>query len=109
MFQSGYFTLLFFGFPAGVISLLLSALGIWKKWPWLLVIGGLFTITEMIYFSLLSGLPLYLLSLFQFFGAYLLRKGNVRLVWLLLIPLLLVTAMFAYATIKNLIAAESYY
>jgi len=105
MFQSGYLTLLVFGFPAGIISLLLSSLGIWKKWPWLLVIAGLFTITETIYHSLLSGLPFYLMALLQFYGAHVLRKDKARLAWRLLIPLLLFTAYFAYFTIKNLLAA----
>jgi hypothetical protein len=108
MFQSGYLTLLVFGFPAGIISLLLSALSIWKKWPWLLAIAGLLTITETIYHSLLSGLPIYLMALFQFYGAYVLRKGNTRLAWILLTPLLLFTAYFTYFTIKNLLAAASY-
>jgi hypothetical protein len=108
MFQVGYVTLLVFGFPAGVISLLLSAFSIWKKWPWLLVIAGLFTITETIYHSLLSGLPLYLMALLQFYGAYVLRKGNTRLAWILLIPLLLFTAYFAYFSIRNFLAAARY-
>jgi hypothetical protein len=108
MFQSGYLTLLIFGFPAGIISLLLSALSIWKKWPWLLVIAGLFTITETIYFSLLSNLPLYLMALLQFYGSYVLRKGNARLAWILLIPLLIFTAFLSYVTIKNLLAATHY-
>jgi hypothetical protein len=108
LFQVGYITLLFFGFPAGIISLLLSALGIWRKWPWLLVVAGLFTITEMIYFSLGSGLPFYLMALLQFYGAYVLRKGNARLAWILLIPLLLITALFAQATIVNMMNASRY-
>jgi hypothetical protein len=108
MYQVGYFTLLVFGFPAGVISLLLSAVSIWKKWPWLLVIAGLFTITETIYHSLLSGLPLYSMALLQFYGAYVLRKGNARLAWILLIPLLLFTVYFAYFSIRNFLAAARY-
>jgi hypothetical protein len=108
MFQTGYFTLLVFGFPAGIISLLLSALAIWKKLPWLLVVAGLFTITMTIYSSLATGLPFYLLALFQFYGAYVFRKGKVRLTWILLIPLLLFTSFFAFFTIKNLLEAARY-
>lgn len=108
MFQIGYLTLLVFGFPAGIISLLLSALGIWKKWSWLLAVAGLFTITETIYHSLATGLPFYLMVLFQFYGAYVLRKGNPRLAWILLTPLLLFTSYFAFFSIKNLVEAAHY-
>jgi hypothetical protein len=105
MLQTGYLTLLVFGFPAGIISLLLSALGIWKRWWWLLIVAGLFTITETIYHTLITGLPLYLMALLQFYGAYMVGKGKPRLAWALLIPLLIFTSIFAYYTIRNLLAA----
>jgi len=105
MIQFGDLTLLVFGFPAGIISLLLSALGIWKRWWWLLIVAGLFTITETIYHTLITGLPLYLMALFQFYGAYIVRKGKPRLAWALLIPLMIFTSIFAYYTIRNLLAA----
>lgn len=108
MFQVGNFTLLVFGFPAGIISLLLSAVAIWKKWPWMLALAGLFTVTVTIYHSLILGLPLYLLALLQFYGVYVLRKGNTRLAWMLLFPLLLFTANFAYFSIINLMKASHY-
>jgi len=96
MFQTGYLTLLVFGFPAGIISLLLSALGIWKRWWWLLIVAGLFTITVTIYYSLATGIPFYLMSTFQFYGATVLRKGKARWAWIMLIPLLLFTSEFAF-------------
>jgi hypothetical protein len=108
MFQTGYLTLLVFGFPAGIISLLLSALGIWKRLPWLLAVAGLFTITVTIYYSLATGIPFYLMALFQFYGAYVLRKGKTRLAWILLIPLLLFTSEFTFYSIRNLLAAAQY-
>ena len=48
------------GFPAGVVSLSLSGVGIWKKWIALLILGGLLTIPFMIYLSAASGLPLFI-------------------------------------------------
>jgi hypothetical protein len=108
MDQIGYFTLLVFGFPAGIISLLLSALAIGKKWPWLLVVAGIFTITMMVYFSLLSSLPFYLLAVFQFYGAFVLRKGNTRLAWWMLIPVLLFTVYFTYVSMLNFLSASRY-
>ena len=89
---------LVFGFPAGIISLLFSVLAIWKKWPWLLIVAGLWTIPATIYLSFASGLPLYLISLLQFGGAYAVFKGKTRLAWLLLIPLLLSTLFMTYLT-----------
>jgi hypothetical protein len=49
-----------FGFPAGVISLSPSALGIWKKWIIWLVIAGILTVPFTFYLTAASGLPLYL-------------------------------------------------
>jgi hypothetical protein len=86
------------GFPAGVISLLLSGVGIWKKWIALLIIGGLWTIPFMFYLSTASGLPLYLLALLQFGAAYAVKKQKIGLAWSLLIPLLLATLFMAYLT-----------
>ena len=93
------------GFPAGVISLLLSGLGIWKKWVTLLIIGGILTIPYMFYLSTASGLPLYLLALFQFGAAYAVRKKRIGLAWSLLIPLLLATLLMAYLTFYSFFAS----
>jgi hypothetical protein len=93
------------GFPAGVISLSLSGLGIWKKWIALLIIGGLLTIPYMFYLSIASGLPLYLLALLQFGAAYAVRKQKYALAWGLLIPLLLATLLMAYLTFYSYFAS----
>lgn len=87
-----------FGFPAGVISLSLSALGIWKKWIIWLLIAGVLTVPFSFYLTAASGLPLYLIALFQFGAAYALVKQKTRLAWSLLIPLLLTTLFMAYLT-----------
>ena len=98
------FVQLFFGAPAGVVSLLISALGIWKKWPIALILAAVWTVPATYYLSAVFGFPLYLISLLQFGGAYALHKGNARLAWLLLIPLLLSTLFMTYLTSLSLFA-----
>jgi hypothetical protein len=89
---------LVFGFPAGVISLSLSALGIWKKWIIWLIIAGILTVSFTFYLSIASGLPLYLMALFQFGAAYAVSKRKNALAWGLLVPLALTTLFMAYLT-----------
>ena len=90
--NNGILVLFAFGFPAGIMSLLLSALGIWKKRPISLVLGGLWTVPSTLYISAALGLPLYLIALLQFAAIYALKKENPHLAWLLLIPLAISTA-----------------
>jgi nucleoside recognition membrane protein YjiH len=89
---------LVFGFPAGVISLCLSALGIWKKWILWLVIAGILTVPFTFYLTVASGLPLYLMALFQFGAAYAVKKQKTGLAWGQLLPLALTTLFMAYLT-----------
>jgi hypothetical protein len=89
---------LVFGFPAGVISLSLSALGIWKKWIIWLIVAGILTVPFTFYLTAASGLPLYLMALLQFGAAYAVRKQKNALAWGLLIPLVLTTLFMAYLT-----------
>lgn len=95
---------LVFGFPSGIISLFVSALGIWKKWPIALILAGIWAVPATYYLSAAFGFPLYLISLLQFIGAYAVYKGNTRLAWLLLIPLLLFTLFMTYLTSLSLFA-----
>jgi len=95
------------GFPAGVISLSLSRLGIWKKWIALLIVAGVLTVPFMFYLSIATGLPLYLLGLLQFGAAYAVRKQKIGLAWSLLIPLLLATLLMAYLTYYSYFASRS--
>jgi hypothetical protein len=89
---------LFFGFPAGLVSLLLSAFAIRTKRIVWLVVAGVLTIPFTFYLTAASGLPLYLLALLQFGTAYAVRKQKNRLAWGLLVPLALTTLLMAYLT-----------
>jgi len=94
------------GFPAGVISLLLSGLGIWKKWIALLIVGGILTVPFTFYLTVATGLPLYLLALLQFGAVYAVRKQKTIIAWSLLIPLVLVTLVMAYLTFYSFFASR---
>ena len=89
---------LFFGAPAGVISLLISALGIWKKWPIALILAAVWTVPATDYLSGSYHVPFYLISLLQLAGAYAVNNKNPRIAWYLLIPLLLFTVFMLYLT-----------
>ncbi len=93
-----------FGFPAGIISLLVSALGIWKKWPIAIVFAGIWTVPATYYLSAAFVFPLYLISLLQFVGAYAVYKGKPRVAWFLLIPLTLFALFMTYLTSLSLFA-----
>ena len=89
---------LVFGFPAGLLSLVLSAIGIAKMWVPALVFAGVWCIPATIYLSAASGFPLYLLCLLQFGGAYAVYKKRPQIAWYLLIPLLFLTLYMMYLT-----------
>jgi len=94
--------LFFFGFAAAVMSLLVSALGIWKKWPIALILAGVWTISATFYVSAAFGFPFYLISLLQFGGAYAVYKEKPRIAWYLLIPLLLVAVFMTCLTLLSI-------
>lgn len=98
---------LVFGFPAGIISLLLSVLGIRKRWPLALIIAGIWGFFATYYISAALRMPLYLIGLLQFGSAFAVYKGNPRNAWLLLIPLLLSTLFMTTITMISLFESRS--
>lgn len=87
-----------FGFPAGLISLLLSAFAIKQNRMVWLVIAGVLTIPFTYYLTIASGQPVYLLALLQFAAAYAVNRQKIALAWGLLVPLALTTLFMAYLT-----------
>jgi hypothetical protein len=82
------FIIMLFGFPAVFVSLLLSALGVWKEKYWLVLLGAVLFIPFSYYLSGAPGsyrLPLFL-PLFQAFSAVAVREKQKRWAWLLLLP-----------------------
>ena len=86
-----------FGWPAIILSLVVSAAGFLKKWPWMLVAGGLlcapfsfylYGFTTLRYFA-------FLLPFFQFGAAWAVKVERKALAWILLLPLVIVMAVLA--------------
>lgn len=86
-----------FGWPAVITSILLSIAGVRLKKPALLVASGTICIPFIYYIS--NGLrnPIAFLPLFQFASAYTLTRNRELIAWLLITPLIIVSAALAYA------------
>ena len=92
-----------FGWPAFILSLLLSVAGLgWRK-PWLLVIGAIVAVPFCWYLSLypLLGALTVFLPLFQVASAWVLRRGNRPLAWGLLVPFTATGAFLAVTVLTQ--------
>lgn len=81
-----------FGFPAVFLSLLVSAIGVFKEKVWLVIVGAVLFVPFSYYLSGApgsAGLPL-LLPGFHVGSAIAVRERNRLWAWLLLLPPLLV-------------------
>lgn len=92
-----------FGWPAIIMSIVLAATGILKKWPWLVVAAGVFAIPFSFYFS---GYPIFyftplLLPLCLFGAAWALRGKRKFLPWILLTPLVAFSSLLAILVISQ--------
>ena len=82
--------MMIFGFPAMVLSLILSAIGVLKEKVWLVLAGAILFIPFSYYLSGApgsAGLPI-LLPGFQMGSAVAVREKNKLWAWLLLVPAL---------------------
>lgn len=89
---SDFLIAMLFGFPAVILSLLVSAIGVLKEKVWLVVVGAVLFLPFSYYLSGapgLAGLPL-LLPGFQVGSAIAVREKKRMWAWLLLLPPLLV-------------------
>jgi len=89
-----------FGWPAIITSILLSIAGVWLKKPALLVTAGIVCIPFTYY---LSGFrtPAVVLPLFQFGSAFAVSRQKNLIAWLLIIPIILIAAVLAYAVLTQ--------
>lgn len=91
----------FFGFPAALLSLLLCALGVRKEKPWLVGVGAVLFVPFSYYLSGAPGsyrLPL-LLPLLQAAAAAALRAGRKGWAWALIAPAVLSVLWLAVAAL----------
>ena len=89
-----------FGWPAIITSVLLSIAGVWLRKPALLVTAGIVCVPFTYY---LSGYHLAAVSLplFQFVSADAIRRQKNLLAWLLLLPLIVIAIILAYAVLTQ--------
>ena len=89
-----------FGWPAIITSILLSVAGVWLKKPSLLVVAGIVCIPFTYY---LSGFrtPAVVLPFFQFGSAYAVARQKNWLAWLLIVPLVVIAVVLAYAVLTQ--------
>jgi hypothetical protein len=89
-----------FGWPAIIVSILLSIAGVWLKKPALLVTAGIVCIPFTYY---LSGyhVAAVILPLFQFVSADAIRRQKNLLAWLLIIPIIVIALVLAYAVLTQ--------
>ena len=89
-----------FGWPAIITSILLSMIGVWSKKPMLLVVAGIVCIPFTYY---LSGFrtPAVVLPLFQFGSAYAIARRKTLIAGLLIVPLILIAIVLAYAVLTQ--------
>jgi len=86
-----------FGWPAIIFSIVISVIGILKKWPWMLAAGGVVIFPFSFY---LSGFPVVrflalLLPFFQFGAAWVVHTKRNFLAWVMLFPLASVSLILA--------------
>lgn len=92
-----------FGWPAILSSQVLSAVGILKRKPWVVALGGLLCVPFAFYLSGYQAVRFsaFLLPLFQFASAWTLRANRKILAWILLFPLAGVSVVLAYIVLTQ--------
>jgi len=94
-----------FGWPAIILSLVVSATGIMKRRPWMLALGGMLCIPFSFYLYLSGttavGFFALLLPLFQFGAVWAVHAKLKYLPWILMLPLVSVSVILAYVVIAQ--------
>jgi hypothetical protein len=90
-----------FGWPAIVISILLSIVGVWLKKPAILVAAGIIGTPFALYMSIGYHTPALVFNLFQFGSAFAVKRQKTLLAWLLIVPMIIFAAMLAYVVLTQ--------
>ena len=94
---------IFFGWPAIIATLLVTVAGlVWKRY-WLLLVGALLFFPVSLYlsgFPAIRGFGLFLTA-FLVGAAFALRARKLLLTWLLVLPILIVSAGLAYLVLTQ--------
>ena len=92
-----------FGWPAIILSLVVSIAGILKKWPWMLVLGGVLCVPFTVYLFGFTYLHFFgfLLPFFQFGAAWAVHAKRKTVAWVLLLPLVIIMGFLAFLVLAN--------
>jgi hypothetical protein len=88
-------TIIFFGWPAILGSLLVTVIGLLARKPLWIAIGGLLLLPFSIYLTI-HGVPGIILPLFPFGASWAVARGKVPLAWLLMLPLVVVIILLVF-------------
>jgi len=85
-------SIILFGWPAILGSLLVTVIGLLARKPLWIAIGGALLLPFSIHLTL-NRLPAIILPLFQFGAAWAVSRQRMRLAWLLMLPLVIVVIL----------------
>jgi hypothetical protein len=92
-----------FGWPLIILSLIISITGIIKKWPWMVVLGGVLCVPFTFYLFGFTYLHFFafLLPIFQFGAAWAVHARRKILPWILLLPLASILVILAIIVLSQ--------
>jgi hypothetical protein len=92
-----------FGWPMIIFSMIVSVAGILKKWPWMLVAGGVLCVPFTVYLFGFTYLHFFafLLPFFQFGAAWAVHTKRKTAAWVLLLPLVIIISILAFLVLAN--------
>ena len=90
-----------FGWPGIITSILLSIAGVLLKKPALLITAGTVCIPFTYYISNGFRGPTLVLPLFQFASAYAIKSQKNLMAWLLIAPMIIISALLAYVVLTQ--------
>jgi hypothetical protein len=90
-----------FGWPAIIMSILLSIAGVSLNKPTFLVAAGFVSIPFAAYLTAASSYPGLLLPFFHFGSAYAVKRQKALFAWLLIVPMMIVSVMLAYVVLTQ--------
>jgi peptidoglycan/LPS O-acetylase OafA/YrhL len=92
-----------FGWPAIILSLAVSVIGILKRWPWMLVLGGVLCAPFTVYLFGFTYLHFFafILPFFQFGAAWAVRARRKILPWIFLLPLASIMVILAIIVLSQ--------
>lgn len=90
-----------FGWPTIIVAILLSIAGVWFRKSALLIVSGIISVPFAYYLSAGFQTAAILLPFFHFGAAYFITRKDPRIAWLLISPMIIMSAMLAYLVLTQ--------